>query len=84
MAKKIKSKNSKKGNAATKAALAAALGAAALSSEANAADTETSSVDVTSLNNVVSTRRLEDGSLEVVLENGEVVSFYLTLRRLPR
>ena len=73
MAKITKSNKSKKGNAATKAALAAALGAAALSTEANAAETESQAVNVTSLNNVVSTRRLEDGSLEVVLENGEVV-----------
>ncbi|MEP3891007.1 MAG: CHRD domain-containing protein [Hellea sp.] len=73
MANTIDTQNSKKKRMAAKAALAAAIGAAALSTEASAADAEAQMVDVASLNNVVSTRRLEDGSLEIVLENGEVV-----------
>ena len=73
MANTIDKQNSQKKKMAAKAALAAAIGAVALSSEANAAEANTQMVDVASLNNVVSTRRLEDGSLEVVLENGEVV-----------
>jgi len=73
MAKTRKNEDSKKSKLGTKAALAAAIGAVALSNEANASDAETQLVDVSALNNVVSTRRLEDGSLEIVLANGEVV-----------
>lgn len=73
MANTIDKQNSQKKKMAAKAVLAAAIGAAALSSEASAAEAETQMVDVASLNNVVSTRRLEDGSLEIILENGEVV-----------
>ncbi len=73
MADQIKKKNSKKNNTASKAALIAAAGAVALTNEAYAAENEAQLVDVATLNNVVSTRRLEDGSLEIVLENGEVV-----------
>jgi Ca2+-binding RTX toxin-like protein len=73
MSTKTNTQKSKKKNAAAKAALIAAAGAIALSTEANAAEANAEMVDVNSLNNVASTRRLEDGSLEVVLENGEVV-----------
>jgi len=73
MADTIDKQNSQKKKMAAKAALVAAAGAVALSSEAHAAETEAQMTNVASLNNVVSTRRLEDGTLEVVLENGEVV-----------
>ena len=73
MAKTTSRQNSEKKKMAAKAALAAAAGAVALSSEANAAETEAQMVEVSSLNNVVSTRRLDDNTLEVVLKNGEVV-----------
>jgi len=73
MANPIDKQNSKKKKMAAKAALAAAVGAVALSSEANAAENEVQMVDISTLNNVVSTRRLDNNTLEVVLENGEVV-----------
>jgi len=72
MAKIIKSdKKSKSGKAA---ALAAAAGAVALASEAQAAEADAQLVAVSSLNTVTSTRRLEDGTLEIVLESGEVIT----------
>ena len=62
------------GKAASKAALVAVAGAVALSSEANAADVNTDHLtNIQSLNNVASMRRLEDGRLEVTLDNGETV-----------
>ena len=62
------------GKTASKAALAAIAGAVALSSEANAAETNAEQLtNIESLNNVASLRRLEDGSLEVTLENGDVI-----------
>ncbi|MEP4051071.1 MAG: CHRD domain-containing protein [Litorimonas sp.] len=73
MSTKTNTQKSNKKNAAAKAALIAAAGAVALSTEANAAEADVQMVDVNSLNNVASTRRLEDGSLEIVLKNGEVV-----------
>jgi len=59
MANTTNKNNSQKKKMAAKAALAAAAGAVALTSEANAAEAETQMVDVSSLNNVVSTRSLD-------------------------
>lgn len=70
----IKKEKSQKKKMAAKAALAAAIGAAALSSEAHAQDAASQLVDVSTLNNVVSANRLNDGSLELVLDNGVVVN----------
>jgi len=74
MAKTTNKQNSQKKKMAAKAALAAAAGAVALSSEAGAAEADVQMIDVSSLDNVVSAQRLDDGTLEVVLENGEVVT----------
>ena len=73
MAKRTNKTNVKNTKAASKAALAAAIGAAALATDANAAQTEVEAVDVLSLDNVMSARELNDGTLEIVLEDGNVV-----------
>jgi len=74
MANTIDKQNSQKKKMAAKAALAAAIGAAALSSEANAQDATSQLVDISTLTNVASSSRLNDGSLEVVLDNGDVIN----------
>ena len=74
MAYKKDEQNSQKKKMAAKAALAAAIGAVALSSEANAQDATPQMVDVSTLDNVVSSNILNDGSLEIGLVNGDVVN----------
>ena len=74
MAIKKTGKKRQQGKAASKAALAAVAGAVALSSEANAAELNVDQLtNVQDLNNVASMRRLEDGRLEITLDNGDTV-----------
>ena len=69
MAKNIRSE--KKSKAAKIAAMVAAAGGLAMTNDAHAADAQF--VAASSINGVVSTKLLPNGSLEVVLDSGEVV-----------
>ena len=69
MAKNIRSE--KKSKAAKIAAMVAAAGGLAMTNDAHAADAQF--VAASSINGVVSTKLLPNGSPEVVLDSGEVV-----------